>query len=72
MTIDAPSANEQIEMNRFQSANCGAVVGDTSRHPARADEVHREERQVEGDERRPEVELPERSLYIRPVIFGNQ
>src|SRR5512132_3303046 len=52
--------DEQVPVSEL-----GGVVGDTSRHPARADEVHWEERQVEGDERRPEVELPER-LVVHP------
>ena len=53
-------------MKRLMSAKRSRVVGDAARHPLQADVVHREERQVEADERQPEVQLAE-PLVVHPA-----
>ena len=50
-----------------------AVRVDAPRHPEQAEQVLREERQVEADEHRARTcHFPSRSSSIRPNIFGNQ
>ena len=48
-------------------------IGQAPRKADGAQDVHREERAVEEDERQEEVDLaPACSFIIRPNIFGNQ
>ena len=53
--------DEHVEVGELRQ-----VVGDAARHPLRAEDVHREEGEVEADEREPEVELAE-PLVVHPA-----
>src|SRR5438045_3785628 len=59
---DEHRATEPERRERDEEVEAGEVrrvVGDAPAHSLGADDVHREEREVEADERQPEVELPE-------------
>ena len=68
--------NALMVMNMFSRLEMQELVlrrvVDAPHVAADAQDVHREERAVEGDEGEPEVELAEVSFIIRPNIFGNQ
>ena len=68
--MNAPTVAEQVQR---APARLGRVGVDPPRHPPQAEQVHREERQVEPDEQQAEVPPaePARSS-IRPVHLGNQ
>ena len=53
--------DEQVQVGEARR-----VVGDAARHPLDPEPVHREEGQVEADERQPEVQLAER-LVVHPA-----
>ena len=59
-----PERRERDE--HVQVGELRRVVGDAARHPLDADEVHREEREVEADERQPEVQLAEALVVHAP------
>src|SRR5258707_6790415 len=55
---DERGGTEPERRDRDEEVDVGeavGVVGDTARHPLQSDVVHREERQVEADERQPEM-----------------
>ncbi len=61
MSIEAPSTNAEIEMNKFGRLELRRVVDDAARHAQQTEPVHRQERRVEGEEHQPEVPLAESS-----------
>ena len=69
---DAPSTNDAIEMNRFQFANCGAYSTTRRGIPCVPSQCIGKNVALKAMNVSQKWTFPSRSLYIRPVIFGNQ
>ena len=68
---EGPDRDQRVEIGELQR-----IVGNAARHAGEAEEVHREERDVEGDRRQPEMHLTQRFVvhaagpFRQPVIHA--
>ena len=73
MTINPAARNQEPDRrNDMAHVVLGRIIEVPPRHSLEAEDEHAEVQHVEADEEKQPADLACRSLYILPVILGNQ